>query len=245
MCTYVLAAAPVVAQTASKEPPPVWDAQLGASFVGTSGNSDTSTLGGDFSYHHRSLDWQLESTASAVRTSDHGTLTAEQYVATFRGRRKLRDSVGFSTGIRAERDRLSGVALRTILDAGLSWGLVESRRWTVDGLTSLAWNYEDRLSGPNLSHPIGTLQVLSRVPLGSSGSTTQRLTFYPDLQQASRYRGEAEVTAQAAMNSWLSLRFGYLLRYSNSPVPGFEKTDQTSTAAIVLHWRAATPAPHR
>ena len=56
-------------------------------------------------------------------------------------------------------------------------------------------------------------------------------------------RSEAELTAQAAMASHLALKIGYLLRYSNAPVPGFKKTDNTTTASVVLHWKATTNAP--
>jgi putative salt-induced outer membrane protein YdiY len=230
---------------AAQKPPPAWDIQFGASFVGTSGNSDTSTVGGDFAYHNRAPAWQIESTANAVRTSDHGELTAEQYVATFRTKRKIEDGLGFSSGVRAERDQLSGIAVRTIVDGGLSWAMVERPRWSLDTLTSLAWNHEERLIGPNRDDPVGTLQLVNKIALGADGNTTQRITIYPDLQQASRYRGEAEVTAQASMNSWLALKFGYLLRYSNSPVPGFGKTDNTTTASVLFHWKSAKPAPPR
>ncbi|MGE5245682.1 MAG: DUF481 domain-containing protein [Betaproteobacteria bacterium] len=236
VCALLAAAAGAAAQ--APNPPPAWDIHFGASFVGTSGNSHTSTVGGDFAYRYRGAAWQLDSMATAVRTSDTGALEAEQYVAGFRSRRKLKDGIGFSSGLRAERDRLSGIALRTILDGGLSYAFVETDDWSVDALTSLAWNREQRLVGPNRSDPVGTLQVLSRVSLGSSGTTTERVTLYPDLQEASAYRGEAEMTAEAAMNSWLALKIGYLLRYSNSPVPGFRRTDNTTTASVLLHWRA-------
>ena len=65
---------------APKEPPPLWDVQLGASFVGTSGNSDTSSVGADFAAHRRGLIWQIESTATAVSVSTDDAKTAERYL---------------------------------------------------------------------------------------------------------------------------------------------------------------------
>jgi hypothetical protein len=76
-----------------------------------------------------------------------------------------------------------------------------------------------------------------------AGNTTQRFTYDADLKQTSAYRSEAEVTAQAAMNAHLALKFGWLMRYSNAPVPGFQKTDNTTTASVVVRWKANTPAP--
>src|SRR5579872_3471481 len=76
-------ARPARAQAADPPPPPppLWDTQFGLSFVGTSGNTDTSTLGADFSLHHRWTDWQLESAATAVETSSNDVRTAERLMA--------------------------------------------------------------------------------------------------------------------------------------------------------------------
>ena len=226
-----------------KEPPPLWDVQVGASFVGTSGNSDTSSLGGDFAAHPPGLVWKIDSTATAVRTSDRGTTTAERYLEMLRGQRMLTPIVGVSAGERLESDRFSGIDFRSIIDAGLSWALVRHTEWTLDGVTGIAWNHESRTIGPDLDDPVGLLQLMSRIPFGGSGDTTQRVTYYPDFRTSSAYRTEVELTAQAAMNAHLALKIGYLLRYSNAPVPGFEKTDHTTTASVVLRWKASTPAP--
>jgi putative salt-induced outer membrane protein YdiY len=199
-------------------------------------------MGADFIAHRRGAVWQLESSASAVRSSTEGVKSAERYLGLVRGQRKLTPIIGLATGIKLERDEFSGLDFRSILDAGLSWALSRNPRWTLDGVTAIAWNHEARTDGDTIDHPVGVLQLLSRVPFGTAGDTTQRFTYYPDFSDSSAYRTEAEITAQAAMNAHLALKFGYLLRFANAPVPGFEKTDNTMTASVVLRWKAATPA---
>jgi len=242
----VFYAGPAFAQAppnAPKEPPPLWDLQLGASFVGTSGNSDTASTGADFAAHRRGEVWKLETTATAVHTSDKGDTTAERYIGAVRVNRALNPTIGLSSGEKAEHDRFAGIDFRNIADVGLSWALVRQTTWTLDGVTGIAWNHESRTVGENLDDPVGLFQVLSRIPFGSSGDTTQRLTIYPDFRTSSAYRTEVELTAQAAMTGHLALKIGYLLRYSNDPVPGFQKTDNTTTASVVFRWKASTPAP--
>ena len=224
-------------------PPPLWDVQVGASFVGTSGNSDTASTGVDFAAHRRGSIWLIDSSASLVRTNADDVATAERYLGMLRAQRKLTAIVGLSTGIKLERDVFAGLDARSILDGGLSWALVHHPEWTLDGVTSLAWLHESHTSGESLDDPIGVLQLLSRIPFGTAGDTTQRFTYYPDFKTSSAYRSEAEITAQAAMNAHLALKIGWLLRYSNAPVPGFKKTDSTTTASVVLRWKATTPAP--
>ncbi len=227
----------------AKEPPPLWDVQVGAAFVGTSGNSDTASTGADFAAHRRGLMWKVDSTATAVKTSNDGETTAERYLGMVRVQRALTPTVGLSVGEKAEHDRFAGIDFRNVADVGLAWALVKHTDWTLDGVTAIAWNHESRTQGANVDDPVGVLQLLSRVPLGAAGDTTQRVTVYPDFRTSSAWRTEVEVTAQAAMNAHLALKIGYLLRYSNEPVSGFEKTDNTTTASVVLRWKAATAAP--
>ena len=226
-------------------PPPLWDTQIGASFVGTKGNSDTGSTGADFSAHRRGLIWQIESTATAVRTDTDNLTTAERYLGLLRLQRKLTPIVGVSVGEKAERDRFAGLDFRSILDGSLSWALVKDPRWTLDAATGIAWLHESRVDGTSLNDPVGNFQLLSRIPFATAGDTTQRFTYYPDFKNTSAYRTEAEITAQAAMAAHLALKIGYLLRYSNDPVPGFKKTDNTTTASVVLRWKSDLPAPTR
>ena len=232
-----------IAQAPVKEPPPLWDAQVAASFVGTSGNSDTASTGADFAAHRRGAVWLIDAAATAVLTRSNDEKTAELYLGMVRGQRKLTPLLGLSAGERLERDSFAGIDLRSILDAGLTWALVRRTTWTVDGVTALGWNHESRTIGSGIDDPVGLFQLLSRVPFGTAGDMTQRFTYYPDFKTTSAYRSEAEVAAQAAMAAHLALKIGYLLRYSNAPVPGFKKTDNTTTASVVLRWKAATAAP--
>jgi putative salt-induced outer membrane protein YdiY len=223
-------------------PPPLWDVQVGASFVGTTGNSDTASTGADFAAHRRGPVWQIESAATIVRTNDDDVTTAERYLGMLRGQRKLTSILGLSSGIKLERDRFAGLDLRSILDGGLSWALVHHPEWSLDGVTSIAWLHESHTEGDGIDDPIGVLQLLSRIPFGAAGDTTQRFTLFPDLSDSARSRSEAEVTAQAAMNAHLALKMGYLLRHAHQAVVGFKKDDSTMTASIVLRWKASTPA---
>lgn len=236
---------PAPAAAPPPPPPPLWDTQLGASFVGTKGNSDTGSTGADFSAHRRGLIWQIESTATAVRTDTDDSTTAERYLGLVRVQRKLTPIVGVSVGEKAERDRFAGLDFRSILDGSLSWALVKDPRWTLDAATGVAWLHESRTDSTTLNDPVGNFQLLSRIPFSTAGDTTQRFTYYPDFRNTTAYRTEAEITAQAAMAAHLALKIGYLLRYSNDPVPGFKKTDNTTTASVVLRWKSDLPAPTR
>jgi putative salt-induced outer membrane protein len=244
ICVLLLSSSAAFAQApAPKEPPPLWDVQAGASFVGTSGNSDTTTVGADFATHHRGAVWQFESTATAVRSTADGTKTAERYLGQARAKRDLSAIIGLTAGAKLERDQFSGLDFRSLLDGGLSWHLVRTPAWTLDAVTAIGWDHDNVSTGVDVDDPTGVLQLTSRIPFGANADTSQRVTFYPDLKTSDASRAEGEITAQAAMSAHLSLKVGYLLRWVKTPVPGFKKTDTTTTASIVLRFKSDKPAP--
>jgi putative salt-induced outer membrane protein YdiY len=235
------AAGSAAAQPATPpEPPPIWDFQLGGSVVGTTGNSDTSSLGAALDGHRRWTLWSIEGMASVVRTSQDGELTAEQYIGAFRAKRALTERVALTSGIKLERDPLAGLDVRSLLDAGLVYALVRRPQWTLDGLTTVAWSHEDRVTDEVLDEAQGILELVSKY-LFSAGESMQRYRFYPDFTNSEGYRSEAEVTLQAAVNRRFALKFGFLWRYAHDPVPGFKRNDTTTTASIVVRWRKDAP----
>src|SRR5258708_4637849 len=114
------------------EPPAPWELKLGASFVGTSGNSDTSSTGASLDGYRQWTVWRVEAAASAVLTNDSGKQTAEQYLAATRAKRALTDRISATSGIKLERDRLSGIDLRSLLDGGLAYVLVKRPEWQLN-----------------------------------------------------------------------------------------------------------------
>lgn len=163
-------------------------------------------MGATFSANRRGLVWTIESDASAVHTDSVNVTTAERYQGLLRAHRNLRNRIGLTTGIKLERDQFAGLDLRSVLDGGLSYVLVRRPLWTLDGITSVAWNHESRTVGETIDHPVGLLRLASRIPFGDAGDTTQRFTFYPDFADSGAYQSEAEITAQAAMTDHLALK---------------------------------------
>jgi len=160
-----------------------------------------------------------------------------------RGQRKLSGLLGLSAGEKLERDVFAGIDARSILDAGLTWALVQTTAWTLDGVTALAWSHESRSDTSALNDTVGLFQVLSRIPFGDSSDITQRFTYYPDFNATSAYRSELELTAEAAMNAHLALKIGYLLRVLEHAGTGIQEDrqqhDGVSRAALEGRDRSA------
>ena len=60
--------------------------------------------------------------------------------------------------------------------------------------------------------------------------------FYPNFDTGSDWRLTSMTAIEAAVNSWLALRFGFDLRYRNEPIDDAKGTDTTSTASVVFNF---------
>lgn len=211
-----------------------WKLDLGFSYLATTGNSDTRSLGFDAHYADEWGAWGLDATAAAIRASEDGLTTAENYGATIRASRKLRDRIALTAGLTGRKDRFAGIDLRTELDLAAKWTLIDRQRWSINALLGPSWVREDPVGGATDNH-LGAIAQLDGVyNFTDNAAATARLTYLPNLEASSDYRTEAELGVQAALNQRLALKFGYLWLFDNQPVPGFQRSDTRTTASLVV-----------
>jgi putative salt-induced outer membrane protein YdiY len=232
--------APQASQPVPPSKPPAWDLKIGLSYLATSGNTDNSSTGFDASYRQDWGVWSLDANAAAVRATRNDQETAENASSQLRGRRKIVDGLEATAGLRGETNRFAGVDLRTIADTSLSWSAVTTPNWRLRTLYGLSWTREE----PRGERPVSTslgglLQVQNTVKISESSELNGQVTAYPDMEDTEDYRINANLALQANLNRHLCLRLGYDIKYDNEPVLGFERTDTTSTAALVVQLGSA------
>lgn len=229
---------PAGARAAAQQPAaarPAWDLKLGLSYLATTGNTETSSAGIDASYRQAWGPWSLEGTAAAVQATRNDEETAENYNVQLRGQRQIAGALQLTTGLKGERNRFAGVDYRTILDTSLRWSLVDSPQWKIHTLSGLSWTREEPRGERPCDDSFGVLlQVNGLARLSPTAEFNGRITTYPDLEDTGDYRVNSHLGIQAALNAHLALRLGYELRYDDEPVRGFERTDSTSTASLVV-----------
>jgi putative salt-induced outer membrane protein YdiY len=226
---------PATPATPPPKPPPTWNFKLGLSYLATAGNADTSSAGVDAGYRREWGVWSLDANAAAVRATRNDVETAESASSQLRGRRKIVDGLEATAGLRSEMNRFAGIDLRTIADTSLSWNAVTTPSWRLRTLYGLSWTREE----PRGERPVSTslgglLQLQNTVKISEGSELNGQVTAYPDMEDTEDYRINANLALQAALNRHLALRIGYDLKYDNEPIRGFERTDTTSTASLVV-----------
>jgi hypothetical protein len=104
---------------------PVWQLESELSFVATSGNTDTQTIGTASDLVHRTERWQTTARASFVRSIADGLESARALLFEARPGRKLtpRLTVFARGGFR--RDRFAGLDQRVSMGSGLAYNLLD------------------------------------------------------------------------------------------------------------------------
>lgn len=231
---FGLAGAALADDAAESAPPPTWSGSAGLSYLATTGNSDTSTLGFDFDLKRVPQPWGLEFTASYLKSSDSGDTTAERYGAVLRGDRKLSErwSVFLSGG--AGKDRFAGFDFRGVLSAGANYKMLLGPKFLLDFDMGLTWTSEQRIAAEDLDY-LGGVGALNFAWIPREGTTlSQKIKYFPNFDDASNWRLFSETAFQSAVAGPISIKLSYEVRYQNKPVPGFKETDTTAKAALVV-----------
>jgi putative salt-induced outer membrane protein len=235
----LLVAAPVLAQENGEEEAaeePLWSGSLGLAYLGTSGNSETSTFGLSFDAERRAVPWGFTITGRFNRNEDDGVLTAERYALNGRAIRSLSERWEVFGGLSASKDVFAGYDLLLIFEAGATYKALLGPRHLLSFDAGVTWTDEDRIvPNPDVSF-IGAIVGLDyEWKISDNASLTQVLDFFPNFDDADDWRLYSETALTAAINSWLALKFGYEIRHRNQPIEA-EKTDTTSSASVVFNF---------
>ncbi len=233
-----LSALPVVAQeTEEEEKEPAWVGSLGLSWVATSGNTDTSSAGLDFGLAREPEPWGFGFIVRGNKAQDSGVTTAENYFAAGRAIRKLSEKWEAFGGLQWGKDPFTGYDSQTVASLGATYLAVESERHTLSFDGGFAYTWEDQIDpDAQVDFAGGIFGLAWEWRLSKTAKLVERLMFYPNFDTTSDWRLTSMTAIEAAVNSWLALRFGYDLRHRNEPVGDAKSTDATSTASVVLNF---------
>lgn len=233
-----LSAFPAMAQEAEdagEAPEPIWTGSLGLAYLATTGNSETSTFGLNFTTERRPTPWGLTITGRFNRNEDDGVLTAERYSLGGRARRALGERWEFFGGLSAEKDEFAGFDLLLLAETGVTYRALMGPKHHLSFDAGVTWTDENRIEPePDVDFLGAVLGLDYEWKISDNSSLIQALDFYPNFDESSDWRLTSMTALQSAVNSWLAVKLGYEVRYRNEPIGDNEKTDTTSTASVVF-----------
>jgi putative salt-induced outer membrane protein len=213
---------------------PAWGMEMGLSYLATSGNSDTETLGVDLEAVRRPEPWGLEVAAQFNRAEQDGAKTAERSYAGVRATRRLTERWDAFAGLSAEQDEFSGIDLRGVVEAGAAYKALVGPRHELDLDVALTWTDEQRLPPGMDDSWLGALLGTDySFAISENATFSQQLRYFPNVDQTDDWRADSVTALTAALNRRLAVRVSHEIRYRNEPLGDNDDTDTTSKVSLV------------
>ena len=236
LCTLVTV--PLAAQTppapATPPPPPLWERKAELSLVTTSGNTDTQTIGAGASLVWRPTPWTTEAKVAYVRSEANDVLTARSLAADLRQGRALTERVDAFVRLGYLSNEFAGIDARTSVDGGIGYKLLTGPVHTLRVDTGLGYSHESRTTGDDLSFVLANFGSAYKWQISPTADITEAALLTFSLEDADDRRFSNTFALTAAITRVLSLKLSHELKFTNEPVPNFEKTDTQLSAALVV-----------
>lgn len=215
---------------------PEWDLKLGFSYLGTTGNSRTSSTGLSAAYERAWGDWKLQAMASALRASDDGEKSAERYLAGVRGDVAVWKEISLTSGLAWERDRFAGIDSRSIFDAGLKWTPKLDDAFVVSAILAATYTREEILGAASESFLGALVKADAEYAITETAKASLSAAVYPNFETTKAWRATSAAGLQASLSSQLALKLAYEYRYNNRPPAGFRKADTATVVSLVAQF---------
>lgn len=215
------------------KPPPLWSGKVEASYVATSGNSDTQTIGAAGEVEYQPLPWSAKAKIEFVRAEADGQVNARSFGALLRGARKLSPRLEtYAQGAYVE-NTFAGIDHRVAGEGGLAFLLIPPEPHSLKVESGLGYTKETRTDGDD--HSFGTARVglLYKWKFSKTADFSEEASWTESLKDSKDWRFANAAAVSAGLTTVLSIKVSYVLQTLNEPVPGKKKTDTITSAALV------------
>lgn len=211
--------------------------QAELSFVSTSGNTDTRTLGVAGEFQYVTDGWTLEAKTAYVSGSTDDELSARSVTTEARVAREI--SAQFEVFGRFDhvRNLFAGIRNRYAGEGGLGYRIGPSdARHRVRFVAGTGFTKELRVATPDRTFVSANYGARYRWRVSATADVAAEATLTHNLEVASDWRAASTVSITAQLTAALSMKLSHRLGYLHQPVPGFRKRDVVTSAAVVARF---------
>jgi putative salt-induced outer membrane protein len=214
-------------------PPPLWSGKAEVSYVGTSGNTDTSSLGGGFQVDYKPLPWEFGLKGAVIHAETDDITTAESFGLDFRASRLLNERWDLFGEALYYKNEFAGIESRYGVRGGAGYKLLLGPAHFLKFDAAFGFISEDPVIGEEDDFPTLSGGVHYKWVFSPNAEFTDDfvITLNLDDNDDVTYANIAAVTA--ALTQTFALKASYTIRYDNQPVPGFEERDTITAVSLV------------
>jgi len=217
-------------------PPPLWSGKAEVSFVSTSGNSDTQTLGAAAEVEYQPGLWSGKAKLDFIKSEANGTTNARSLAGLLRGARKLVGRLEAYAQGNYLKNTFAGIERRLSGEAGLAYDLLPPGAHALKAQTGLGYTSEHRLAASDRSFASAAAGLLYKWTFSKTADVSNEMNYTQDLRESRDWRFGNTAAVSAGLTTIFSLKLSWALTKANDPPPGFKKTDTITKAALVARF---------
>ena len=232
MIIVILGAFPVAQAEEMK-----WQDEAELLYVDTSGNTDVTTFSAKntltvpFSGKTKGT-WRL----GVLYGESDGTKNAESYFTELRVDHSYTERL-YSFGYGGwYKDKFAGIDARYYLGAGGGYKFLTGPKHFLSGEAGLTYTKEEFTDNTDNDFPGGRLFGKYEYHFTEKNRFTQSLEWLLDFSKFDNWNLNSETALLSALNSWLSLKASYVIKYDNDPIAGVKKADRILGVALVANF---------
>ena len=219
-------------------PPPVWFGTLNFSFLSTSGNTDTTSIGGAAEVNYNPKPWLFTLKGAYLYSATDGLATARATTLALRGSRDLTERPHVFVGAGYLKNTFSGINNLYGIDGGAGYKLFDGPT-AVPEASRPAWAGRARRTSSATSScppaatptPRGAEPTSGSSPSRRPSPTTSGSSL--DLDDTANWFITNKAAITADISSIFALQASWTLLYRNQPVATFSNTDTATAVGIV------------
>jgi len=221
-------------------PPPEWFGKAEFSFLSTSGNTQTTSIGGALEVNYNPKPWLFTLRGGGLKSSTEGVTTAETFNATLRASRQLTERFDVFGNAGYLRNRFSGINNIYNFGVGAGYNLLNGPEqfFRLEGGFGYA-SEQDIVLGivlPYRNYASARAAANYKWQFTKTAAFTNDFTFLADLDQTANWFITDKAAVVVAISKVFALQASWTLLYRNQPVIGFGKTDTATAIALVANF---------
>jgi putative salt-induced outer membrane protein YdiY len=234
--------ATAAAQTPAPPPPPPevpprLEASAQFTFLATTGNASTNTIGAGGEFTWRPDPWNYRGKLVFAQNESDDVLSARSFAGLFRASRKINERLSAYGQYDFLRDTFAGVQQRHIVEGGLSYIAVDRAPHRLRLDAGLGYLYEDGPGDEHFDSVTLSLGAAYRAAISETSEFLFEPRFILPLVDGGAYRYDQLAALNLGINSFLALKLSHTIRYSAEPPVGFDSTDTITAISIVARFK--------
>lgn len=218
-------------------PPPLWFGKAELAYLSTSGNTDTTSIGGGLELNYNPKPWLFTLKGTALHSATNGETTAENFTASLKASRDLTEHLDVFVGGGWLRNRFSGINNIYNFDGGAGYKLFTGPAHFLRVEGGVGYSTEqDILLGvvvpyrnyANIHAGLGYKWQFTK-----NAAFTNDFSYLLDLSDTGNWFITNKAAITANISTIFALQASWTLLFRNQPVPGFDNTDTATAVGLV------------